>query len=242
MTTAHVSIDPSWVSRFEQLVREHENALITFALRLSGSRSDASDLVQDTLERALRSFDSFTPGTNGRAWLFTILRHTFIDRCRRRRRDDGDCIDNLPGPRARGRGSLCAGRRLARTARARDRQPRRRLRPRLPHARLRRALVPGDRRAPRYPHEHGGHAPGARAPEAAHDARSIGARLRVGALDEHVEPSAQVIARDDDVVHLVRSVGDARRACVAVPLRKRHVVAVSERAVHLDRVVERLHE
>jgi len=98
MTTAHVSTDPSWVSRFEQLVREHENALITFALRLSGSRSDASDLVQDTLERALRSFDSFTPGTNGRAWLFTILRHTFIYRCRRRRRDDGDCIDDLQVP------------------------------------------------------------------------------------------------------------------------------------------------
>jgi RNA polymerase sigma-70 factor (ECF subfamily) len=69
---------------FDALVREHEPALQAFALRLCGSNADARDLVQDTHERALRRFDTFVPGTNARAWLFTILHRAFIDRCRRR--------------------------------------------------------------------------------------------------------------------------------------------------------------
>lgn len=72
---------------FDALVREHEAALAAFARRLCGSRADGDDLVQECLERALRRFDSFTPGTHGRAWLFTILHHAFIDRCRRRAAD-----------------------------------------------------------------------------------------------------------------------------------------------------------
>jgi RNA polymerase sigma-70 factor (ECF subfamily) len=96
MSSEPASTSPVWATHFEQLVREHERALIAVALRLSGSRADACDLVQDTLERALRSFDKFTPGTNGRAWMLTILRHTFIDRCRRRSRDSRtDCIDDV---------------------------------------------------------------------------------------------------------------------------------------------------
>ncbi len=91
---------------FEQLVREHERALIAYALRLCGSRADACDLVQDALERALRSFDRFTPGTNARAWLFTIVRHTFLNRCRDRHDERrADCIDDVqiaaPGPTER---------------------------------------------------------------------------------------------------------------------------------------------
>jgi RNA polymerase sigma-70 factor (ECF subfamily) len=64
------------------LFREHGRALGAFAQRLCASEADASDLVQDVLERALRSFESFSPGTNARAWLFAILHHAFIDRCR----------------------------------------------------------------------------------------------------------------------------------------------------------------
>jgi RNA polymerase sigma-70 factor (ECF subfamily) len=71
-------------SPFDEIANAHSEALRAFALRLSGSPEEASDLVQDTLERALRRFDTFTPSTNARAWLFTILHNAFIDRCRRR--------------------------------------------------------------------------------------------------------------------------------------------------------------
>jgi RNA polymerase sigma-70 factor (ECF subfamily) len=57
--------------------------LYATALRLARNRADAEDLVQDTLVKALRFADRFTPGTNLRAWLYTILHNTW----RNRRRD-----------------------------------------------------------------------------------------------------------------------------------------------------------
>jgi RNA polymerase sigma-70 factor, ECF subfamily len=69
---------------FEPLVRPHLNELFVRALRFERSPVDACDLVQDTLERGLRHFEQFRPGTNIRVWLFTIMFHLFIDRCRRR--------------------------------------------------------------------------------------------------------------------------------------------------------------
>jgi RNA polymerase sigma-70 factor (ECF subfamily) len=66
-----------------QLAREHEGALRSVALRLcAGNQAEAADLVQDTFERAMRQLHRFEPGSNARAWLCTILRHLFIDRCR----------------------------------------------------------------------------------------------------------------------------------------------------------------
>jgi RNA polymerase sigma-70 factor (ECF subfamily) len=56
------------------------------ALGLTRDPSEAHDLVQDALERALREWERFTPGTNGRAWATTILSRLFIDRWRQRRR------------------------------------------------------------------------------------------------------------------------------------------------------------
>jgi RNA polymerase sigma-70 factor (ECF subfamily) len=69
------------------LVRDHQPALEAFALKLCGNPPDAHDLVQDTFERALRNLAALSPGTNERAWLFTILHNLFIDRCRRKKRD-----------------------------------------------------------------------------------------------------------------------------------------------------------
>jgi RNA polymerase sigma-70 factor, ECF subfamily len=56
------------------------------ALRLELGASDAEDLVQDTIEKALRSWQMFQPGTNLRAWLLTIMQNLFFDRCRSRNR------------------------------------------------------------------------------------------------------------------------------------------------------------
>jgi RNA polymerase sigma-70 factor (ECF subfamily) len=69
---------------FDALVRAHHGALLAFATRLCRDAADAHDLTQDALERALRRFESLTPGSNARAWLFTILHNAFIDRCRRK--------------------------------------------------------------------------------------------------------------------------------------------------------------
>jgi RNA polymerase sigma-70 factor (ECF subfamily) len=60
-------------------------ALRRFARALVGHPERADDLVQDTLERALTRIDSYTPGTNMRAWLFTILRNAHINELRRAR-------------------------------------------------------------------------------------------------------------------------------------------------------------
>ncbi len=53
------------------------------AMSLAGTRETAADLTQDTFLRAYRAFETFTPGTNCRAWLLTILYSIFVNRYRR---------------------------------------------------------------------------------------------------------------------------------------------------------------
>jgi RNA polymerase sigma-70 factor, ECF subfamily len=57
------------------------------ALKLCLNATDAQDLVQDTVERALRFEQSFEPGTNVRAWMQQVLFSVFVTRCRRLRRE-----------------------------------------------------------------------------------------------------------------------------------------------------------
>jgi RNA polymerase sigma-70 factor, ECF subfamily len=69
--------------RFEEEALELSDQVYQVARRLSGSRDEAEDLVQDTYARAFRAWRSFEPGTNLRAWLFRILTNLNIDRGRK---------------------------------------------------------------------------------------------------------------------------------------------------------------
>ena len=64
-------------------------SLRAFAISLCGNVDRADDLVQETLLRAMANIDSFQPGTNMSAWLFTILRNLFRSEYRKRRRHIG---------------------------------------------------------------------------------------------------------------------------------------------------------
>jgi RNA polymerase sigma-70 factor (ECF subfamily) len=72
--------------RFEEEALELSDQVYRVARRLVGSREEAEDLVQQTFERAFRSWRQFTPGTNLRAWLLRILTNLNIDRGRRQQR------------------------------------------------------------------------------------------------------------------------------------------------------------
>jgi RNA polymerase sigma-70 factor, ECF subfamily len=64
---------------FEELALPLCDSLYSFARWLARDETTAEDLVQETYLKALRSFSSFTPGTNFKAWMFRILRNTFLN-------------------------------------------------------------------------------------------------------------------------------------------------------------------
>src|SRR5437667_6987279 len=72
--------------RFEEDVLALSDQVYRVARHLAGSREEAEELVQETYARAFRSWRSFTPGTNLRAWLLRILTNLNIDRGRRAQR------------------------------------------------------------------------------------------------------------------------------------------------------------
>lgn len=84
-------------AQFEAEALVHLDRLHGLALRLTGGDGPrAEDLVQETVLKAWRAWDRFEPGTDARAWLSTILRNTFInDFRRRRRRPDPVAFDEI---------------------------------------------------------------------------------------------------------------------------------------------------
>lgn len=76
-------------------------ALRAFARSLTRDREMADDLVQETLTKAIANLDKFTPGTNLRAWLFTIQRNTFytwISKASREQTGGEDCVSQSGAP------------------------------------------------------------------------------------------------------------------------------------------------
>src|SRR5262245_1624615 len=72
---------------FEKEVMPHLGSLYGVALRMTRNEGEADDLVQETVLRAYRFFDSFEAGTNCKAWLFRILTNVFCNRYRERERE-----------------------------------------------------------------------------------------------------------------------------------------------------------
>jgi RNA polymerase sigma-70 factor (ECF subfamily) len=70
-------------ARFLRELEAHVDAGYNFARWLTGGSDEAEDLVHDALARALAHWNQYTPGTQMKSWLFTIVRRTFLNRLRR---------------------------------------------------------------------------------------------------------------------------------------------------------------
>lgn len=75
---------------FEKEFMPHLDALYNFAYHLTLNEEDANDLVQDTFLKAFRFINSYERGTNAKAWLFKILKNSFINEYRRKTRQPGE--------------------------------------------------------------------------------------------------------------------------------------------------------
>jgi RNA polymerase sigma-70 factor (ECF subfamily) len=80
---------------FEEEALPHLDAVYRVALRLAGDEAQADDLTQETMLKAYRSWHQYKRGTNVKAWLLTILRHTFINEYRRSKRAGSNGLDQL---------------------------------------------------------------------------------------------------------------------------------------------------
>jgi RNA polymerase sigma-70 factor (ECF subfamily) len=72
--------------RFNEEMVPHMDLLYNYALYLTTDREEANDLLQETFMKAYRFFDRFEPGTNAKAWLYRIMRNTYINEYRRVKR------------------------------------------------------------------------------------------------------------------------------------------------------------
>src|ERR1700730_16658550 len=91
--------DDQPLAGFEELAMPLFDSLYNFARWMAQNSNDAEDLVQETYLKALRGFASFQPGTNFRAWIFQILRNSFLSsRSKLERRMTIDLDSDEDGP------------------------------------------------------------------------------------------------------------------------------------------------
>jgi len=89
---------------------EHLPRLRRYARALTGDRNRADDLVQDTLERALAKLDLWQPGSDLRAWLFTLMHNLFVNQIRVRRPQETVMDEALDEPVSGGQMEALAAR------------------------------------------------------------------------------------------------------------------------------------
>ncbi len=77
---------------FETEALPHADLLYNYALRMTNNTADADDLVQETFLKAYRFWDKYEKGTNIRAWLFRIMKNSYINRYRREAKEP-DTVD-----------------------------------------------------------------------------------------------------------------------------------------------------
>jgi RNA polymerase sigma-70 factor, ECF subfamily len=86
-------------TEFEAEAFPHKDILYNFALRTTGDADDAKDLLQETFMKAFRFWDKYEKGTNIRAWLFRIMKNSYINRYRKESREPGmvdyDDVENF---------------------------------------------------------------------------------------------------------------------------------------------------
>lgn len=94
-----IEVDCENKQDFQAETIPHQSALYNYALKIVRNADDAQDLVQDTYYKAYKSYYQFKNGTNSKAWMFMILKNTFINNYRKLKREpykvDYDDIENI---------------------------------------------------------------------------------------------------------------------------------------------------
>src|SRR5690554_5574538 len=86
-TETTAAVEGTKMQVFQDTAMEYIDELYASALRYTKNERDAEDLVQETYLKAYNNWDRFQQGTNCRAWLFTILTNTFINKYRRKKKE-----------------------------------------------------------------------------------------------------------------------------------------------------------
>ena len=86
-------------NEFQNVVMPHKNDLYNYALAIARNSDDAQDLVQETYFKAYKNYHQFEGGTNSKAWMFMILKNTYINNYRKLKREpsrvDYDEIEDI---------------------------------------------------------------------------------------------------------------------------------------------------
>jgi RNA polymerase sigma-70 factor, ECF subfamily len=77
---------PDRHARFKASMTPHMDQMYNYAMYLTGEREEANDLLQETFLKAYRFYDKYEEGTNAKAWLYRIMRNTYINEYRRVKR------------------------------------------------------------------------------------------------------------------------------------------------------------